>query len=106
MSQEWIIRLENDADYEAIDRVVIAASGEEETAELVRRLRTDGDVLVSLVAESASRIVGHIMMILAKQEKIWMTVSFFIRKRGSATWPLAIAGNYVADSATKDSLVV
>jgi len=62
MSQEWIIRVENSADYESIDRVVIAASREEETAQLVRDLRTHGDALLSLVAESASSVVGHIMM--------------------------------------------
>jgi putative acetyltransferase len=62
MSQDWIIRLENLADYDSIDRVIVAASGEVETAELVRSLRKDGDVLLSLVAETSSCVVGHIMM--------------------------------------------
>ena len=61
MLREWIIRLENNADYDSIDRVVMAASGEPETAELVRKLRSDGDVLLSLVAEIESRPVGNIM---------------------------------------------
>jgi putative acetyltransferase len=62
MSHEWTIRTENNLDYDSIDRVIAAASGEPETVELVRRLRTDGDALLSLVAEAGTRIVGHIMM--------------------------------------------
>src|SRR5262245_54609501 len=62
MSQEWIIRVEDHADHESIDRVVLAACGEEEVVDLVRKLRADADVLVSLVGENGSRVVGHIMM--------------------------------------------
>ena len=62
MSHEWIIRMENNVDYDSIDRIVVAASGERETADLVRKLRSEGDALLSLVAESQARLVGHIMM--------------------------------------------
>jgi putative acetyltransferase len=62
MSEKWIIRTESNADYDSIDRVIVAASGEPETPELVRNLRSDGDALLSLVAETESHIVGHIMM--------------------------------------------
>jgi putative acetyltransferase len=62
MPAEWIIRRETSHDYDAIDRVIAAASGEQETVELVRNLRLDGDALVSIVAEWDSRVVGHILM--------------------------------------------
>ena len=62
MSQDWVVRIENEGDYDAIDRVIVAASGEPETAEIVRNLRDDGDALVSLVAEGAPGVLGHIMM--------------------------------------------
>jgi putative acetyltransferase len=56
------IRTEDETDHDSIDRVIVAASGEPETAELVRQLRTDGDALLSMVAAIESRIVGHIML--------------------------------------------
>jgi putative acetyltransferase len=62
MSQHWIIRVENVADYDLTDRIIVAASGETETAQLVRRLRSDGDVILSLVAQMGSYLIGHIMM--------------------------------------------
>jgi putative acetyltransferase len=62
MSQEWIIRKETSDDYDSIDAVIAAASGEQEAVDLVRRLRREGDALLSLVAEVKSRILGHIMM--------------------------------------------
>ncbi len=62
MSQEWIIRRETSDDYDSIDAVIAAASGEHEAVELVRRLRHEGDALLSLVAEINSRVIGHIMM--------------------------------------------
>jgi putative acetyltransferase len=62
MSRDWTIRVEDTADYDSIDRVIVAASGELETAEAVRRLRRDGDALLSLVADTRSGVVGHIMM--------------------------------------------
>jgi hypothetical protein len=48
MSTGWIIRKEIEFDYEAIDRVVAAASGDHEDVVLVRKLRTDGAALLSL----------------------------------------------------------
>ena len=63
MSENWIIRTENTVDYDLIDKVVVAASsGDREAANLVLMLRNDGDALLSLVAETDSNIVGHIMM--------------------------------------------
>ena len=62
MSQEWIIRKETSDDYDSIDAVIAAASGEQEVVELVRRLRGEGDALLSLVAEVNCRVIGHIMM--------------------------------------------
>ena len=59
----WIIRRETSHDYDSIDAVIAAASeGRQESVELVRRLRSDGDALLSLVAEFNSRIIGHILM--------------------------------------------
>jgi putative acetyltransferase len=59
-----IVRSENAVD--AKERSIIhsineAAFGSREEADLVDRLRTEGVVLVSLVAETRERIVGHIL---------------------------------------------
>ena len=62
MLQEWIIRKETSDDHDSIDAVITAASGEQEAVDVVRRLRRDGDALLSLVAEVHSRVIGHIMM--------------------------------------------
>ena len=59
-----IVRGENIADAEersAIHSINKAAFGCQEEADLVDRLRTEGVVLVSLVAEMPERIVGHIL---------------------------------------------
>lgn len=55
---------ENDAD--AIDTVIRAAfagtdSGHQGEAELVRMVGEDGDTLVSLIAEAAGDVVGHVL---------------------------------------------
>ena len=62
MSHEWIIRKETEEDFDFIDAVVTAASGEPELPPLIRQLRGDGDALLGLVADLESNIVGHIMM--------------------------------------------
>jgi hypothetical protein len=43
MSQEWIIRKETEEDFDFIDAVVTAASGEPELPPLIRQLRSDGE---------------------------------------------------------------
>jgi putative acetyltransferase len=56
-----IVRPARDADHAAIRAVVTAAFGQPDEADLVERLRADGDALVELVAEEASEVVGHIL---------------------------------------------
>lgn len=54
------IRPERPADLPAIRAVVAAAFGRAAEADLVDRLRRDGDLLLSLVAEEDGAILGHI----------------------------------------------
>lgn len=56
-----IVRPARDADHAAIREVVVAAFGQPDEAELVDRLRADGDALVELVAEEDGEVVGHIL---------------------------------------------
>jgi putative acetyltransferase len=56
-----IIRPETRADHEAIQHVNRLAFGQDEEARLVDALREGGYVRVSLVAERAGRVVGHIL---------------------------------------------
>jgi len=56
-----LIRAETSADYEAIRHVNRLAFGQDEEARLVDALRDGGYVQVSLVAEQAGQIVGHIL---------------------------------------------
>jgi putative acetyltransferase len=55
------IRLEAPADYSAIRDVVTAAFGRAVEADLVDRLRAEGDSVISLVAVESGRIVGHVL---------------------------------------------
>jgi len=55
------VRAENAAERSAIRSINEAAFGGQDEADLVDRLRADGLVLVSLVAEMQQRIVGHIL---------------------------------------------
>jgi putative acetyltransferase len=57
---EIIVRLETPADHSAIRQVNQAAFGTIEEADLVDALRTDGHALLSVVAETEGRVVGHI----------------------------------------------
>lgn len=58
-----IVRSERTADREVIDRVVARAFGREDEARLVDRLRADGDVMLSLVAEDDhGGVVGHVLL--------------------------------------------
>jgi putative acetyltransferase len=56
-----IIRPESTADQDAIRHVNRLAFGQDEEARLVDALRDGGYVRVSLVAEQAGRVVGHIL---------------------------------------------
>jgi putative acetyltransferase len=57
-----LIRVETQGDEDAIARVNCAAFGGDQEARLVEQLRTDGLVIVSLVAvDDSGQIVGHIL---------------------------------------------
>jgi putative acetyltransferase len=56
-----IIRPDTPADFDAIDLVHVSAFGQEGEARLVRNLRKSKAVQVSLVAEVAGEIAGHIL---------------------------------------------
>jgi putative acetyltransferase len=58
---EILIRPETAADQDAIRQVNRLAFGQEDEARLVNALRGGGYVRVSLVAEKASQVVGHIL---------------------------------------------
>lgn len=58
---ELTIRPETGGDVAAIREVEEAAFGQPDEADLVDRLRDDGEVLLSLVAEVDGRIEGHIL---------------------------------------------
>ena len=55
-----IIRDEQHADIAAIHKLVTAAFAQELEANLVDRLRADGDSVVSLVAVERGKVVGHV----------------------------------------------
>lgn len=55
------IREETSADHAAVRRVVAAAFEQAVEADLVDRLRADGDAAISLVAIADERILGHIL---------------------------------------------
>lgn len=56
-----VIRPAEPADHAAIHAVVAAAFGQPDEADLVDRLRADGDALVELVAVESEAVVGHIL---------------------------------------------
>ncbi len=56
------VRPEGANDAAAIRAVVAAAFGRADEAELVDRLRADGDGAVSLVADDGDAVVGHVML--------------------------------------------
>jgi putative acetyltransferase len=56
-----VIRYARASDRDAIEGVVRAAFGRDDEADLVRRLRVDGDLLFELVAEEDHGVVGHIL---------------------------------------------
>lgn len=56
------IRSEQPADHEALDRLLTEAFGGEDEARLVRRLRADGDLSLSLVATAGGAVLGHLAL--------------------------------------------
>ncbi|MFT4013276.1 MAG: GNAT family N-acetyltransferase [Paracoccus sp. (in: a-proteobacteria)] len=56
------LRLEHPQDHAAIHALLTRAFGGEDEAALVRRLRLDGDLALSLVADAAGCIVGHVAL--------------------------------------------
>lgn len=56
------IRPETPADFEPIARLLDAAFGGQAESRLVDALRADGDLALSLVAENAGAIVGHLAL--------------------------------------------
>lgn len=57
-----ICRTERPGDSEEIDELVCAAYGHERTADLVWRLREQGAITISQVAEYEGAIMGHLLM--------------------------------------------
>ena len=55
------MRAETPADFAAIRAVNVAAFGQADEADLVERLRCDGEAVTSLIAERGGRTVGHIL---------------------------------------------
>ena len=62
MISELSVRPERAGDEDDIARVVSAAFGQAAEADLVARLRGQGALVVSLVAETAGEIVGHVAL--------------------------------------------
>jgi putative acetyltransferase len=56
-----MIRYARPADHAAISDVVEAAFGQPDEAQLVERLRADGDAMFELVAEADGKVAGHVM---------------------------------------------
>jgi putative acetyltransferase len=56
-----VVRPERSADHGAVDRVHALAFGGRTEADLVARLRAGGKAVVSLVADEAGRVAGHIL---------------------------------------------
>jgi putative acetyltransferase len=55
------VRAETDSDREAIRAINVSAFQRPDEADLVERLRSDGSVVASLVAENHERIVAHVL---------------------------------------------
>lgn len=72
------IRAEEPGDSLAIDEVVRQAFGREDEVNLVQALRTGGFNLLSLVAERAERIVGHLLftrLLVCGESQTWEAVA-------------------------------
>jgi putative acetyltransferase len=60
-TEDLVVRREGADDISAVRSVNEAAFGRKEEANLVDRLRSEGAILASLVAEQNGRIIGHIL---------------------------------------------
>jgi putative acetyltransferase len=79
-----IIRPEKLSDAAAIGEVVAAAFGQQTEAELVSRLRDNGDLVLSLVAEDGDAIVGHVAF-----SRVWIEGDG-VRSPGIGLAPVAV----------------
>ena len=59
MMTDFLIRLETDGDREGVGELLVEAFPSSLELRLVRQLREDGDVVYSLVAVEATRVIGH-----------------------------------------------
>lgn len=57
-----VIRRENRTDLTALDALLHDAFGGDDEARIVRKLRDDGDLALSLVADAGGTIVGHVAL--------------------------------------------
>ena len=57
-----VIRQTTESDFEEVFSLIQSAFGNKEESDLVRRLISDNDVLINLVAESSSVILGNIVV--------------------------------------------
>ena len=57
-----VIRQTTESDFEEVLSLIQSAFGNREESDLVRRLISDNDVLINLVAESYSVILGNIVV--------------------------------------------
>ena len=55
------IRSVTPADHDAVDAVITAAFGQRDEADLVERLRRDGDILFEQIATHGDAVLGHIL---------------------------------------------
>jgi putative acetyltransferase len=83
-----VIRPENAGDRAAVRSVNQAAFGQPDEADLVDRLRSEGLVLVSLVAEYRTQVEGHILF-----SRMWIDTSA-ISIQAAALAPMAVAPPY------------
>ena len=58
----FALRREQAGDEAAIAEILTRAFGQDDEARLTARLRSDGDAIVSLVAEEDGTIVGHVLL--------------------------------------------
>jgi putative acetyltransferase len=80
-----IVRAETPADVASIRDIVRAAFAGEQEADLVDDLRRDGDLLLSMVAEDADQLVGHIGF-----SRVWISHQAQ-RAPGVSLAPLSVA---------------
>jgi len=80
-----IIRPEKPGDEAAIGAVVAAAFGRQQEAELVRKLRDNGDLVLSLVGEDDGKIIGYVAF-----SRVWIEYDS-ARAPGISLAPVAVS---------------